>query len=228
LKKCGVAKMAAKGSALPVSEIYYRKYLSFGYAIDTLKNGIFLADPQVWEDRNDRICSARYESQTNMKLRATCFCSGTEKYHHWRSYGQPELLLSILIYKKFFDDNWSSLKPPDCKGAKFREVIYRSPTSKRPLSLESLPLYKTNAYKTEQECRFVARYVTDPEDQRLKLPSEAIAGVVINPWCHEAIVEVLASAIQKIPGYYDKPVLRSQVLEREEWKSRVDLVHRKR
>lgn len=210
------------------SKDFFRKYMPLGRALDTLKRGLFLADPLDWEDQNDVICVKRYAEIFGKSVRAICVTEGTEKYHHWRSYSDPKLMVALLLRKKAFEAQCQAYSAANCQS-RFKAVEYFPIRRAGEIVAGDLTFSKFNAYESEQEYRFVveAEKLADIP-KRLPIAADMVKGVIVNPWADEEFVEAVRIAVNAISPFAAVSVTRSTVLGKDKWITKINEISPKR
>jgi hypothetical protein len=204
------------------SKDFFRKYMPFGRALDTLKRGLFLADPLDWEDQNDVICVKRYSEISGQSVRAICVTEGTEKYHHWRSYSDSKLLVALLLRKKSFEAQCQEYSATNCQS-RFEAVKYFPIRRASEIVADDLTFSKFNAYESEQEYRLVVQAANMSDiPQRLPIAADIVKGVIVNPWADDEFVEAVRIAVNAIPPFATVSVTRSTVLGKDKWIAKVN------
>ncbi len=215
-------------AAQTASRDFFRKYMPLGRALDTLKQGMYLAHPEKWADGNDKVCAQRYTEIFKKSVRAICVTEGTEKYHHWRSYNEPGLMVALLLSKKAFIAQWDALASSgyQTRHAPVRYFPIRRATEIAP---ENFVFSKFNGYESEQEYRFVA--MADRLEglpQRLPLSSDAVKGIIVNPWADNDLVEAIRIAVNAISPFASASVTKSTVLGKDKWIAKINGISPKR
>lgn len=215
-------------AAQTASKGFFRKYMPLGRALDTLKQGMYLADPEKWEDGNDKICVYRYAEIFKQSVRAICVTEGTEKYHHWRSYSEPGLMVALLLPKKAFIAQWGALASPDYQ-TRHAPVSYFPIRQAAEIAPADLVFSKFNGYESEQEYRFVAmadRLESLP--QRLPLSAATVKGIIVNPWADNDLVEAIRIAVNAISPFASLSVTKSTVLGKDKWIAKINSISPRR
>src|SRR5690606_32494246 len=80
-----------------------RRYTDLTSVIDVLvRKSITLLDPDTWDDKNDTHYMSAYKSQKKLKsLKAICFTTAAETYHHWKIFspGNSGICISFITEK---------------------------------------------------------------------------------------------------------------------------------
>ena len=131
-----------------------RRYTNLAETIHLLKTKkIALVDPKAWDDKNDVFCMTQYSEFVDDPVAALCFCTGPERYHHWRVFASGVGGVCIEFRGDWLIHELTSMHE-ELLG---NEVTYRhfgAVRRERP-NVWELPFLKRNGYRDEKEYRII-------------------------------------------------------------------------
>ena len=197
---------------------YLRRYTDLPSLIYLLtEKKLTLLDPQSWDDRNDSHYLALYREKKNLKsVLAGCFTKADETYHHWRVFAPGSAGICI----KFVHSNLveavkkhSDLRTGPVKYLKLPELRNRT------LTIQDLPFLKRYAFEHENEFRMIYESKTERTPKLdLDIPLGSIDRVTLSPWIHSDLSNHVKKTLHSIPGCSNLNIVRSTLIENEEWK----------
>lgn len=198
---------------------YLRRYTHLPAALHMLRNrSLTLLDPSTWDDSNDSFYISEYKRRKALNTTlAVCLSGADETYHHWKVFaghasgvcirlrqgrllkalkGVPGIIVGMMDYRKV-------------KGA--RSIA---------LPLEEYPFVKRSAFIDEKEVRILYESSTEFNTSLdVPIPLECIGRITLSPWLPKGLIGATKELIQSIEGCSHLEVVRSTIINSEEWKN---------
>lgn len=198
---------------------YLRRYSELTALIYLLsRQAITLLDPQSWDDSNDSHYLSLYKEKRSLKsVLALCFTETDERYHYWRVFASGASGVCIQFTRP------DLLKAARKQvGMEMRAVKYVRLVDIRQMKLESeeLPFLKRYAFEHEHEFRMIyesAKRKVPKLD--INIPLSCIDKITLSPWIHQDVVPYVEQRILSIDGCGDLRIVRSTLIDNQEWKS---------
>ncbi|HEV7659370.1 MAG TPA: hypothetical protein VGO55_05945 [Allosphingosinicella sp.] len=209
------------------SQIEIRRYMDVVSVLDMLLNKhLILLNPKSWDDKNDSFFLEAYRKRLGLKaVRAACFSTKPETYHHWRCFAPGLSGACIIFYKdkllEYVD------KRPDLRGGLVKYKTNQQLQRMGKLADDDLPFLKRWPYQDEGEYRVI--YEDDlwecDDAHGIDLPLETIKRIVVSPWCPQSLYLSLKSIIRTLDGCNELTVNRSLLVDTEMWKDALTAIH---
>lgn len=201
-----------------MSSNQFRRYTTLPFLLDILQQSrLALLDPASWEDKNDAYYIEVYKTKKELQsVLALCFADSPETYQHWKIYAGNSSGVCI----EFNRDHLLN-KLADNPKFRTREVRYELLKNMKayPPQLDELPFIKRFAFIDEREHRIIYE---DPHTVikiiYIPITSRDISRIVLNPWLNQSVFESVKRTIKDIKGCKNIPVIKSTVVENENWK----------
>lgn len=194
------------------------RYTELPFLLHLLKTKhLTLLTPNTWDDQNDSFYIDLYRKKKGFKsVLVLCFTEIRETYHHWNVFSGSRAGISISFYKSKLV-SWA-----DDQGLRHASVEYynNKELRKNKPKLDSLPFIKRKAYQDEKEFRLL--YEDKNNNYLFKdfefEPNIMIRNIRINPWLPKSIADSIKSTIKSIDGCESIEVIRTTLLENDQWK----------
>jgi hypothetical protein len=202
-----------------MSEISLRRYTDLPALVYLLtEKKITLLDPRSWDDVNDSYYLELYREKKGLEsVFALCFTKTDETYHHWRVFGNGPCGVCITFNTRALK---AAVKSVD--GLRADRVRYRTVRGRRGETLETqaLPFLKRYAFKPDREFRLVYESATMRASRPdIAIPLSCIERVTLSPWLSEDLAPTVKSLLHSIPGCDRLKIVRSTLINNEEWKT---------
>lgn len=209
---------------------FLRRYTNLADAIHILKTRkMALRDPRGWDDKNDAHYMEVFRKRMNAKaVRALCFTSSEETYHHWRIYASGyDGVCFVLKHEEFVDRASRSL--PGLQ-AQFVQYEYVTNLQGRTIAPSSLPFLKRKAFSGEDEFRFVFCDCSTTDATNVKGNGGAdtpliafdvatIDRIVLSPWLHSSLVSTMRETLRDLAGVTKLRVDKSKLVDYKRWRN---------
>ena len=198
---------------------YLRRYTHLPAALHMLRSRkLTLLDPSSWDDSNDSFYVTQYQRRKKLKTAlAVCLSGAEETYHHWKVFaGHPSGVCIRLRQGMLL----RTLK--GVPGVTVGMMDYRKAMGarKQPLPVSEYPFVKRAAFVDEKEVRVLyesAEQVHAVLD--IPIPIECISRVTLSPWLPKSLAAATKELIHSIDGCEYIEVVRSTIINSEEWKN---------
>ncbi len=197
---------------------YLRRYTHLPAALHMLRRGVIaLLDPMSWDDSNDSHYINEYKRQKGLKtVLAACLSSSPETYHQWKVFaGNPS---GVCIR---FRQGLLLRAAKKVEGVTVGRVQYRTVREARrqTLPLEEFPFIKRAAFVDEEEVRIMYQSRTESLALfELPIPLKCVSRLTLSPWLPKNLVSATKERIRSIEGCEFIEVVRSTIVNNEEWK----------
>lgn len=195
-----------------------RRYTNLAAAINLLTvQKITLLDPSTWDDRNDAFFMSEYKKKISASsVLALCFAESQETYHHWRVFSHGSDGVCIEFDKDCLLNAFNS-----DAGIQHGEMQYILLPDARQMTIktEELPYLKRRPYKDEMEYRAVYVDLNEPKPfHDISISLDCINRITLSPWLPTSLADSVKALLKKISGCSELEVVRSTLIENQEWK----------
>lgn len=200
-----------------------RRYTNLPALIYLLSNrAITLLDPSSWDDSNDSHFLALYRDKKRLKcVLAMCFTQASERYHHWRVFGDGSSGICIQFIRS---ELLTALREaqPDLRTADVQYLTINRMNEqirKKKFKTEDLPFTKRYPFEDEKEFRIIyeskSKHVSTMD---ISIPLSCIDRITISPWLSKPLVQHVRNIIKGIAGCSELRVVRSTLIGNDDWK----------
>jgi hypothetical protein len=196
-----------------------RRYTHLPAALHMLRHRtLTLLDPSTWDDSNDSFYVSEYKRRKALKTTlAICLSGAHESYHYWKVFAGHASGVCIRLRQGML---LKALK--GVPGITVGRMDYRKRTAarRRALSLEEFPFVKRAAFSDEKEVRVLYESATESRSSLdVPIPLKCIGRVTLSPWLPKGLVAATKELIHSIDGCSHVEVVRSTIINSEEWKN---------
>lgn len=197
---------------------YLRRYTDLPALIYLLtERKLTLLDPRSWDDSNDSHYLGLYLEKKNLKsVLAACFTQADETYHHWRVFAPGSGGVCIKFIRSRLI---RALKnQPDLRTG---PVTYLTLANLRDESVRvrELPFLKRYAFEHENEYRIIYESKANRLSKLdIDIPLFSIDRIMLSPWIHPDLSNKVKKIVRSIHGCSDLRIVRSTLINNEEWK----------
>lgn len=197
---------------------FLRRYTDLPFLFDYLRSKeLALLSPKTWDDKNDSYFLEQYAKTRGFQSTyALCLAEAAETYHHWKVFTTGSSGVCIEFKKDALIAHAQKVV-----GLRAEKVSYRTLKQLRTTrpTTDQLPFLKRHAFGDESEFRlFVARNEMPGSPIRFAVPANVVNRVVLSPWVPKPVADHLKSTIKEIVGCKSMAVIRSTLVENENWK----------
>jgi hypothetical protein len=196
---------------------FLNRFTTLPFLFDLLVNeSLVFLNPDTWEDYNDRVSINAYKEKINVNsIYALCLSRKRETIHHWNAFAAGTSGCCIE-----FDFGKMIKKIEDFQGLAHGQVQYKTLKALSNLSNEKdkLPFMKRQAFKPEQEYRFI---VTSLEEQKpftaIPIDIDCINRVTVTCKVPKGVFISIKETILCIKPNFNGKIIHSTLLKNTKW-----------
>jgi hypothetical protein len=209
------------------SQTELRRYMDVMAVLDMLLHKhLVLLNPKSWDDKNDSAFLEVYRQRCKLKVvRAACFSTKAETYHHWRCFAPGPSGACVVFYRDRFFEYVE--KHPDLKGAMVKYKTNDQLKAMTSLPDSDLPFLKRKPYEDEGEYRTVFEDdLWECDDAHgIEIPLKTVKRIVLSPWSPQPLYLSIKSIIRGLDECDKITVTRSLLVDTEMWKDALTAIH---
>jgi len=201
-----------------------KRYTSMAPLIHMLQTQtLTFLSPATWDDKNDAFYMDKYQEAMSLdEVRALCFSTKAETYHHWKIFaGGIDGVCIEFQHKKLIESLGSiGIRHGRVSYLRLNEVVGAH------IRAWDLPFRKRYAFGDEEEYRIILQSDAARPDFNASLPLDikAIDRITVSPWLPEPMFQAIKKTIRSVRGCSDLNVRRTSLISNTAWKQAADRI----